>query len=139
MAARRIEFRPHTEDEKETIVTSIKQHTKDVGGVVTDSIPNSVFIYEDDQLIASVVGYVFWNWFFADLVWVAETHRRKGLGTEVMSIAEDKAKEMKLTGLYLWTESWQATGFYEKLGYKPFVEFNDFPPGHKRYGFRRYF
>jgi hypothetical protein len=45
---------------------------------------------------------------------------------------------MGLTGIYLWTQSWQAGGFYAKLGYEQFTEFADFPPGHSRLGFRKY-
>ncbi len=56
----------------------------------------------------------------------------------VMLAAEEQARNMKLTGIYLWTESWQAPGFYKKLGYSQFVEFRNFPPGHSRLGFCKY-
>lgn len=55
-----------------------------------------------------------------------------------MNAAELRASERKLTGIYFWTESWQAPRFYAKLGYEQFVEFKNCPPGHSRLGFRKY-
>ena len=37
----------------------------------------------------------------------------------------------------LWTQSWQAGGFYQQLGYSEFTRFDDFPKGHSRIGFRK--
>jgi GNAT superfamily N-acetyltransferase len=72
------------------------------------------------------------------MVWVEEEFRSRDIGTSVMKAAEEWARNKKLTGIYLWTQSWQAPLFYQKLGYECFAELRDLPLGHSRIGFRKY-
>ena len=122
----------------ERAVTSLRTHAERSNGVAADDRPFSVLAFMEERLVGGLIGKVFWNWLYADLVWVEEEFRGRGIGSSVMRAGEDRARNMKLTGIYLWTETWQAPVFYEKLGYIQFVEFKDFPPGHDRLGFRKY-
>jgi hypothetical protein len=54
-----------------------------------------------------------------------------------MQLAEEFAISQSLQGLWLWTQSWQAEGFYKQLGYSQFTRFDNFPRGHWRIGFRK--
>jgi hypothetical protein len=54
-----------------------------------------------------------------------------------MALAEEFAAAEKLQGIWLWTQSWQAEGFYRKLDYVEFTRFENFPRGHYRIGFRK--
>ncbi len=47
--------------------------------------------------------------------------------------AEQTAQERGCAHAYLDTFSFQALGFYERLGYKIFGVLEDFPPSHQRY------
>jgi hypothetical protein len=49
-----------------------------------------------------------------------------------MQQAEDEARQRLCLGAWLDTFSFQARGFYERLGYTVFGTINDFPPGHSR-------
>lgn len=138
MPAHRIETRPATEEERKYVNAALKTHAGQVGGIHAESGTISVLALQDDELIGAVMGPVFWNWFLADLVWVAESERGHGIGKELMQTAERQARAKGLTGIYLWSGSWQAPGFYERLGYEQYATFNDFPPGHQRLGFRKY-
>jgi GNAT superfamily N-acetyltransferase len=121
-----------------TAAACLKGHARKSNGVVAEEKPFSVLAFMEERLVGGVIGKVFWNWLYADLVWVEEEYRGRGIGSEVMKTAEERARGMKLTGIYLWTETWQAPPFYRKLGYEQYVEFKDFPPGHCRLGFRKY-
>jgi GNAT superfamily N-acetyltransferase len=123
----------------EAAIASLRKHTATSNGVLTEDKPFSVLALMNERLVGGLIGKVFWNWLYADLVWVEEEFRGRGIGTQVMRVAEERATKMKLTGIYLWTETWQAPSFYRKLGYAQFVEFENFPPGHRRLGFRKYF
>ncbi len=105
---------------------------------MTKDEPFGVLAFDGDERVAAVSGFCFWNWLFADLVWVHPARRGTGLGRQIMQKAEEQARAMGLTGIYLWTASWQASDFYAKIGYERYVVFNDFPPGHQRFGFRKY-
>jgi hypothetical protein len=50
-----------------------------------------------------------------------------------MEVVEEKARELGAKNAYLDTFSFQAPGFYEKLGYQTFGELPAFPPGHERF------
>ncbi len=67
-----------------------------------------------------------------DLLFVPETLRRCGLGREMLLQAEQEAKARGCRGSWLDTYSFQARGFYERLGYAVFGILNDYPPGQSR-------
>ena len=46
-----------------------------------------------------------------------------------MQLAEEFAVSQSLQGLWLWTQSWQAEGFYRQPGYSQFTRFDNFPGG----------
>ena len=95
-------------------------------------------VYEsDERLIGALTADLLWDWIYIDELWVDADYRKRGTGKEMMSLAEDYAVANNLTGLWLWTQSWQAAKFYEQLGYEEFTRFGDFPKGHYRIGFRK--
>jgi GNAT superfamily N-acetyltransferase len=127
--------------QKETIdaaIAVLRSHAVKSGGVLTEEKHFSILAHAEERIVGGLIGKVYWNWLYADLVWVEEEFRGQGIGTDVMRRAEQRAHDMKLTGIYLWTETWQAPAFYLKLGYTQFVEFKNFPPGHSRFGFHKY-
>jgi GNAT superfamily N-acetyltransferase len=78
-----------------------------------------------------------WNWLFVDWLWVAEPHRRRGLGSQLLLRAEAIARERGCVGAYLDTFSFQAPAFYLRYGYEEFGRLEGLPPGHARIWFRK--
>lgn len=134
----RFEFRPATEPEDQAARASLRQYNAANAGVAKSKQPFAVMAYAGDRLAGGAIGSFYWGWLHIELLWTEEHFRGHGLGRTLMHEVEARAREMGLTGIYLWTQSWQAGGFYAKLGYEQFVEFKDFPPGHSRFGFRKY-
>jgi ribosomal protein S18 acetylase RimI-like enzyme len=87
---------------------------------------------EHGQLLAGANGYTHWNYFYLAHLWVDEQQRGLGLGEQLMRKVEAQATARKCTHLWLDTFSFQAAGFYEKLGYARFGQLEDFPIGHTR-------
>lgn len=123
---------------RELAVAVFTRHNASLNIALPEDKPFSVLASIGDRAVAGLIGKVFCNWLYADLVWVDEELRRQGIGTNVMKAAERAARDKKLTGIFLWTASWQAPIFYKKLGYTQFTEFRDCPPGHNRLGFLKY-
>ncbi len=98
--------------------------------------PFAILAYEKGALIGSVIGKIYCNWLHIDLTWVSDMYRHKGLGSSLMTQALEQAKDRKLSGIEVWTQSWQAPEFYRKLGYEEFAVIDDFNPGQKRHAFR---
>jgi GNAT superfamily N-acetyltransferase len=58
--------------------------------------------------------------------------RGHGLGRRIMDMAEAEAKSRGLTGIWLDTWTFQAPGFYEKLGFAECGRIPNYPQGHDR-------
>ncbi|MFY0618601.1 GNAT family N-acetyltransferase [Shimia sp.] len=75
---------------------------------------------ENDRLIAGVTGATSYGWFLIKTLWVGEAHRRSGLGTQLMSAAEDEARRLGCHSAWLDTSTSEAREFYLQLGYADF-------------------
>jgi GNAT superfamily N-acetyltransferase len=100
------------------------------------------YAYEDFQLYArdsagQVVGGLFGHsgmgWLYIDYLWLDDGQRRHGLGQQLLHGAEDEARRRGCQGVFLYTYSFQAPGFYHKQGYQLMGTLEDCPPGHQRY------
>lgn len=74
-----------------------------------------------------------WGWMYVELLFLPEDRRGSGLGSRLMRRAEDEAIRRGCRHAWLDTFSFQARGFYEKLGYRVFGTLDDYPAGHSRF------
>nr|WP_249680842.1 GNAT family N-acetyltransferase [Roseococcus pinisoli] len=88
---------------------------------------------EARNTLGGAIGSSYYGWLVIDLLWLPETLRGTGLGTQVMRLSEAEARARGCAGIRLDTYSFQARGFYEKLGFSLFGTLPDHPPGHTRY------
>ena len=72
------------------------------------------------------------EWLFVNWLWVDAPYRKTGEGSRLMQTAEAQARASGCRGAYLDTFSFQAPGFYQKLGYREFGRIADFPAGFDR-------
>ena len=99
--------------------------------------PFSVSVREDEALVGGLVGEIGWKWLFVELLWIAESHRDRGLGTSLLRRAEAEAMRRGARHAYLDTFDFQARPFYERHGYEVFGVLEDYPPGHQRFFLRK--
>jgi len=92
---------------------------------------------ERDEIKAVLTAVILWDWIYIDELWVCATLRGKGVGRRLILLAEEFCVARGLEGIWLWTQSWQAEGFYRRLGYEEFTRFQNFPRGYTRIGFRK--
>lgn len=97
-------------------------------------LPLTVHIYGDDpeRVIGGLYGLTYYGWAFFELMFVPPHLRNQGVGTQVMKEAEAEAWRRGCHGVWIDTFTFQARGFYEKLGYSVFAEIPEYPPGHAR-------
>jgi GNAT superfamily N-acetyltransferase len=93
--------------------------------------PLAVFAREGGRIVAGLAGETYSGWLFTRYLWVSDALRGRGIGRKLMSDAETRALERGCHSAWVDTFSFQAPGFYRKLGYEPFGELA-YPPGHKR-------
>lgn len=68
---------------------------------------------------------------YLEVVWNGDAVRGQGHGRKMIQMIEDEGKKRGALDSWLYTMSFQAQPFYEKLGYKVYGEV-PFPGGHKR-------
>ena len=90
-----------------------------------------------EEIVGGVIAEVYWEWLYLDLLWVREDLRGRGYGHQLLIVAEDEARKKGAKNVFLDTFSFQAPKFYERHGYEVFGELEEFPPGHRRYYFRK--
>ncbi len=120
------------------VTAGFEIHTKESSAPSFQKDRINWLVYEESELLVGVLtADVLWDWIYIDELWVDKNYRGRGIGKELMDKAEQYALSQGMTGLWLWTQSWQAAEFYDQLGYKEFTRFVDFPKGHHRIGFRK--
>jgi GNAT superfamily N-acetyltransferase len=82
------------------------------------------------RIVAGATGYTWGGACVLRQVWVDEPLRRRGLGRKLLARAEAEARERGCRLLLLGTHSFQAPGFYRRLGFERVAELVDHPPGH---------
>ena len=130
--------RPPQDQERELVAKSLKEHTERAIGMRISNEAFGMHAYDGTKMVGSVIGKIFFNWLHIDLFWVEADYRKKGIGSHLMNSSLEYATKAGLSGIEVWTQSWQAPGFYKKLGYEEFAAIDDFTPGRKRHAFRKY-
>ncbi len=82
--------------------------------------------------MAGLVGSTYGGWLFVEDLWVHADLRRRGIGSELLSLAERRAADVGCHSARLDTFSFQAPEFYPRFGYRLYGAL-DYPPRHRRY------
>jgi ribosomal protein S18 acetylase RimI-like enzyme len=73
------------------------------------------------------------SYLHVDLLFVPENMRRAGIGRRLLTDAEAESLRRGCHAVWLDTFSFQARGFYERLGYTVYGTLEDYPAGHSRF------
>jgi GNAT superfamily N-acetyltransferase len=88
---------------------------------------------EQDRIIGGANGFQWGDSFSIEFLWLEEQWRGQDIGTQIMRAIEQQAQQRGCTQLYLDTYSFQAIGFYQKLGYTVVGKLENFPTPYTHY------
>lgn len=126
-----------TDEEEQAILLPLRAYNASKAGVSRQE-PIALLVRDDSgEILGGLYARVFYQWMFIELLSVPEQARGQGLGSKLMRMAEDVAREKECVGVWLDTFDFQAPGFYQKLGYSELGQIVDYPPGHKRLFFQK--
>ncbi len=89
----------------------------------------------DGAIVGGITCMTYWDWLYVDYFWLDERLRRRGWGTRLIECAERIAIERGCRGAWLDTFSFQAPGFYLRMGYREFGRMTNHPKGESRHFF----
>lgn len=82
----------------------------------------SCHIEENDVIVAGIVAESVGDTVEIDFLFVDEACRGRGLGKALLERVETAAREQGMRRILLNTYSFQAPGFYEKMGYREILK-----------------
>ena len=86
-------------------------------------------------LKGGVAGLIYGDWLRVDGLWVEDVLRHRGIGTGLMTRAENHA--IALGCHSAWLTTFQARGFYEAVGYEVFGTLDNFPAAQQQHFLRK--
>jgi GNAT superfamily N-acetyltransferase len=88
----------------------------------------AIFVRDDKgEIVAGVYGYTWGDCCQIELLWFQEALRGQGIGKQLLLTAEQEALKRGCKVATLDTHSFQAPGFYQKLGYQVIGQVEDYP------------
>ena len=106
-----------------------------------DRVPLHVLVSDPDsgKIVGGITGRTSLGLMFIDLVYLPEILRGRDIGARIMALAEEEARRRGCRAGVLYTISFQAPGFYKRLGWRVFGEIPCDPPGTSRIFLTKYF
>ena len=127
----RIVSDPHaSESLKQIVVDHLDTYNVGVTGLTEYSAVNLFLRDRSDEIRGGLLGWIWGGVLYVRILWVAQTLRGKGHGRRLLDAAERHAAERGCRHVFLDTFTFQAPGFYEKLGYQVYARADDWPAGH---------
>lgn len=85
------------------------------------------------RVLGGLILQSYWKESYVELLWLSAQARRLGYGRRLMQEAERRARRRGSLLIHLNTYSFQAPGFYEKLGFRRFGGMAGSPRGASRH------
>ena len=99
----------------------------------------AIFVRDDQQTIhAGLEGWTWCGSCYIRTVWVHQDLRGQDIGTKLLQAAEQEAIARGCQQITLESFSFQAPGFYQKLGYEVFAVLDEHPRAHQHYYLRKW-
>lgn len=88
--------------------------------------------YRDEagDIVAGICGYTWGGCCYITYLWVSEQTRGSGLGRRLMEATEAHARARRCRFIFVGTHSFQAPGFYGRMGFELQTVLLDYPVGH---------
>ena len=116
-----MEIRENTEQNNETVHSMIRQHN---AKFMTEFQDYSYHIEEEGELVAGIVAEAVFDTVEVEFLCVKENCRGKGYGRALLQYVEEQAENDGRKRILLNTYSFQAPGFYRRMGYELLAQQN---------------
>jgi GNAT superfamily N-acetyltransferase len=115
------------------LTEGLDAHNREEAGY-TDRRPVEVHVRDPQtgRILGGVAGRTAFGLLFIDLVYLPKSLRGRDIGKRMVEMAEAEGRKRGCRAAVLYTLSFQAPGFYEKLGWSIAAELPSEPSGTSR-------
>ena len=115
------------------IAGGLAEYNRDVFGRV-DAQTLDILVRDDNsgEVVGGLLGHTSIGMLFLDLFHLPRELRGAGLGSRIVELAEREGRRRGCSAAVVCTVTFQAPGFYERLGYRRFGEIDCPPDGATR-------
>ncbi len=121
--------RPLENNEYEAIKIGLDGYNEMFTGSLLREDVSSVLKDNAGNTFGAILGEINWGWLYIKALWIDERLRNMGWGQKLLYGFEKYSLSRGISNIRLETTTFQALGFYKKLGYTVFAELDDMPPG----------
>ncbi len=104
-------------EQRQAILDRLREYNAAQAGPANAEALCVALVGEDGGVDGGLFGTTLYDWLAIELLFVPERLRGSGVGSRLIAEAEEQARARGCVGAWLDTFSFQARGFYEKLGY----------------------
>ena len=115
---------------EEFLVDRIYEFNSEATGYFDGRLLGGSVMNEAGEIIAGFSGHTWGSCCEISNLWVHNHYRGQGLGRKLLHVAETEAFHRKCTQVVVITHSFQAPGFYERLGYERKYSIEGLPKNH---------
>ncbi|MBO1582603.1 GNAT family N-acetyltransferase [Bacillus sp. XF8] len=126
----------YTPNESEYIKNKVIQYNISVlPDEVKSPLEHVSFLLKDDagKIFGGITGTMYFYHLHIDFLWVDESVRHEGYGSQLLNKIEEIAQEKNCRLILLDSFSFQAPEFYKKHGYREFGVVEDHPKGYSQH------
>jgi len=123
---------------REQILAPLAAHNESIAGPGNWGLLAVTVRDAEDTVVGGLWGRTGYGYLFVELLAMGPA-RGQGHGRAVMALAETECRRRGLRGMWLDTWTFQAPGFYQKLGFEECGRIKEYPPGHDRIFFVKRF
>lgn len=109
-----------TAEEKEELLTGLRAYNAQYLDLAT-------FSGDIGVMLGGLIGVRKGDWLNIDYLWVSDSVRGTGVGSQLIKTAEEEARRKGCRHALVDTVSFQARPFYEKQGYQVQMSLQDYP------------
>lgn len=102
-----------------------------------DEVDLAIFVRENGVVVAGISGWTWGDCCEMQSLWVAPSHRGRGLATRLIAAAEAVAMERGCSQTIHFAYGFQPRELYERVGYEVIARVEDFPLGTDALWFRK--
>ena len=127
-------------EELERFIECESEKYEVLNGVSCNFVAFNFCAKQNNEIVGVITGYTCYSEVYIDELIVKERERGKNIGTQLVKTVYDYYKNLGFININLCTNEFQATKFYDKLGFElEFIRKNPVNPKLNKYFYVKYY